>query len=335
MTPTQSMRRSSLRHTQRGVNLIEIMVAMVIGLFLVMGATTLYVNTRKSSDVDDSIARMQETARYAMSVIETDVRMANNWGLKKDGSNFDNGNSNSNAVTGATASNRYGGMTANSLEPSTGNTCGLGTATNVDRYVEATDSSFPFTTSCPPSPGNASGTADTLIVRRVNSATSAADSNFLQVCSTRTAATIISDSSATCQNGEIHNLSTNIYYINLGSDQSSSFPSLRRKVLVSGKVFNDVEVIPGIEDFQVELGWDNSASDSAGAVRYVSPNALPAGGRIVAVRVWLLVRADQPDFTFTDTRTYSYANRVGYSPNDNFRRLLMSRTFFIRNVTGT
>ena len=51
-------------------------------------------------------------------------------------------------------------------------------------------------------------------------------------------------------------------------------------MLVSGKVFNDVEVIPGIEDFQVELGWDNSASDSAGAVRYVSPNALPAGGRV-------------------------------------------------------
>ncbi len=342
----------SLYH-QRGVNLIEIMVAMVIGLFLVVGASTLYVNTKKTSDVDDAIARMQETARYAMSIIESDVRMANYWGLKKDGSSFTNANSLNTTVTGTTTSNKFGGMTAASLEPTTGNTCGNGYATKVEAYLEATNNDYPFTATCPASPTSASASADTLTVRRASTPTSSADGQYLQICSTRTTATLINDATATCSNGEIHNLSVNLYYVDRGSDQNTKYPSLRRKTLGSGKTFSDVEVIPGVEDIQIELGWDDSSDvmNSIGAVRYVQPgNTVLSSGRIVAVRIWLLIRAEQPDYSFKETRTYSYADRMTntvsdlnaggadgamYAPRDNYRRLLVSRTIYIRNVTGT
>jgi type IV pilus assembly protein PilW len=349
MTRVLSMRRTDLPHTQRGVNLIEIMVAMVIGLFLVMGATTLYVSTRKTSDVDDSIARLQETARYAMSVIESDVRMANYWGMMKDGANFDNKDANTNVAAGANA-------TALGASTST-NYCGDHYATDTENYLEATNNDYGIKnngiTQCTAGYA-ASASADTLTIRRAATATSTASANQLQVCSTHKGSSVIKSSTATCQNGEIHNLVTNGYYIDQQSDQGSTVPSLRRKTLGAGPSFADTEIIPGVEDMQIELGWDdgNGQSDSAGAVRYGSPSTLPAGGRIVAVRVWLLIRAEQADSTFTDTRTYSYADRTGtavnnlngsatgadgkkYAPNDNFRRLLVSRTFFIRNVTGT
>jgi len=60
MNAHQQLTQASMPQLQRGVNLVEIMVAMVIGLFLVLGATTLYVNTKKTSDVDDAIARLHK-----------------------------------------------------------------------------------------------------------------------------------------------------------------------------------------------------------------------------------------------------------------------------------
>jgi len=161
---------------------------------------------------------------------------------------------------------------------------------------------------------------------------------------------------------EIHDLVVNTYYVDQQSDQSTSIPSLRRKQLGTICVgascvpgFNDVEIIPGVEDMQIQFGWapqsTSTALPTSGAVIY-----LPAGNaglaqqnsQIVSVRIWLLVRAESRDATFTDSRQYSYGTRTGtgttnnlndtsaktskYVPSDNFRRILVSRTFFIRNV---
>ncbi len=334
------------RHKQLGINLIEIMVAMTIGLFLVLGATTLYVNSKKTADVDDSIARLQETARYAMSVIETDVRMANYWGIKKDGADFENKDSNL-ALPAGTNSSALGTSAAS-------NYCGSVYATDTERYLDATNNRYTF--NCTANAPGASTSADTLTVRRVSTAATPASGTRLQVCSTRRTATMTKSAATTCANGEIHNVMVNGYYIDQGSDQSSSVPSLRRKTLIDGPDFQDVEIIPGVEDMQIEFGWDNSNTDAAGVVRYLQPedvalfNGTAPAGRIVSVRVWLLIRAETADSTYRDTRTYSYADRTGtavsnlntvgartaqYAPNDNFRRLLVSRTFFVRNATGT
>jgi len=61
---------------QRGFTLVELMVALTIGLFLVGAVSTLFVNTRGSFDYASEIARIQETGRFALSTIARDVRMA-------------------------------------------------------------------------------------------------------------------------------------------------------------------------------------------------------------------------------------------------------------------
>jgi hypothetical protein len=53
---------------------------------------------------------------------------------------------------------------------------------------------------------------------------------------------------------------------------------------------------------------------------------------VVAVRVWIRVRAQEPETGFVDDRTYNYGSTVDYQPKDNFRRTLMSRTIFLRNT---
>ncbi len=65
----------------RGTGLVELMVAMMIGLFLILGAVTLYIQSRQSYRTIEAVARLQEKARYALDVLETDIRTANHWGL--------------------------------------------------------------------------------------------------------------------------------------------------------------------------------------------------------------------------------------------------------------
>ena len=74
-THRQSLRSVS-RYCQRGVSLIELMVAMTIGAVLIFGATQVYVNSRNAYGANEGVSRLQETARYAVSVIEPDVRMS-------------------------------------------------------------------------------------------------------------------------------------------------------------------------------------------------------------------------------------------------------------------
>lgn len=345
------------RHYSRGVNLIEIMVAMTIGLFLVLGATTLYVNSKKTADVDDATARLQETARYALSVLETEVRMANYWGLAKDGSNFgnsatqelvddsDTGNPDTDDVSKALNSNTTGVKN-----------CGDAFAYDVEKYIEASNNSYPL--SCAAASPGALATADTLTVRRAATSVTTRDNNKLQICANRNHLSLLASSAMTCDAGnEIHDLITNTYYIDRGSDQSSSYPSLRRKQLVGGLTITDQEIIPGVEDMQVQLGWappNSQGYPTSDAVMYLQPgNAALAqsGSQIIAVRVWLLIRAETSDSTFTDSKIYTYAGRTTtpvtadltsttdatkqYAPQDHFRRLLVSRTFFVRNAVGT
>ena len=66
---------------QRGVSLIELMVALLISLFLLLGAVTVFNQSQSTYRASEGVARLQETARLAMDVVETDIRMANFWGM--------------------------------------------------------------------------------------------------------------------------------------------------------------------------------------------------------------------------------------------------------------
>ena len=55
---------------QQGLSLVELMVALTISVVLIFGATQVYVDSRNAYNVNESIARLQENARYAMSVID-------------------------------------------------------------------------------------------------------------------------------------------------------------------------------------------------------------------------------------------------------------------------
>lgn len=68
------------RRAQRGIGVIELMVAMVLGLFLLGGTLTLFSTNKKTYEVNDDLSRLQENARFAMEFLARDIRMAGYFG---------------------------------------------------------------------------------------------------------------------------------------------------------------------------------------------------------------------------------------------------------------
>jgi type IV pilus assembly protein PilW len=325
------------RARARGVSLIELLVAVTIGGLLIFGATKVYVDSRATYEVNETAARLQETARYALSVVEPDIRMSNYWGLVK-GAGIVIGQASQTATSTGVAQS-----------------CGLNYAHDLQRNLEASNNAYGL--GCAAAGAGAVVSSDTITVRRAAVAESTGTTGRLRVCSTRVFASLVTDSSGctAAPNGQVNDLVVNTYFVSRDSTHRAGLPSLRRRPLGSvGGVpafLNEEEIIPGVEDMQVQFGIDPSGTGGS-AQRYVDPSAIPSGAQIVSVRIWLLVRAENPEVGFRDTRTYQYGDRLSatgttnnlnaltaagraYVPSDNFRRLLVSRTIQLRNALGT
>ncbi len=83
MTMNNKQRRLNSRK-QKGVSLVEIMIAMLLGLVLMGGMMQVFASSRQSYKVHDAVSRMQESGRMALEIISRDSRMADFWGCLKD-----------------------------------------------------------------------------------------------------------------------------------------------------------------------------------------------------------------------------------------------------------
>lgn len=61
---------------QKGLSLIELMVALAIGMFIVLGVLYIYTSSRTSFLSNDAGARVQEDGRFAMERLTREIRMA-------------------------------------------------------------------------------------------------------------------------------------------------------------------------------------------------------------------------------------------------------------------
>lgn len=337
----------------RGLTLVELMIAMTIGLVLVGGAFKVFMDSSRTYGIHETESRLEENARYVYSVLEADIRMAGYWGYAK-------------GVSGIVGTTLQTDPAATTLAGTAASSCGTNFGTDLGTPLEGSNDSYAL--NCSAYQGHAMPSADTLTVRRASSTATAVSSNAtgpLRICSTRTNVALVNTVAACAADqtpvenspGTIRDLITHTYYVARDAASSSNVPTLWRKSLNNvGTVptFQDEEILAGVEDLQVQFGIDYTGTTGI-AQQYVDPvaaGALPSGAQIVAVRLWILIRSDALEPGFTDNRTYAYGNRstqngtvsnlasgnnagLAYQPNDHYRRLLVSRTVMIRNVLGT
>jgi len=357
----------------RGFALIELMIALAIGSTLIVSAVYLYSRGRAAYAVNESVGRLQESARYAFAVLEPDIELAGYFG-------FTNVADPIRLVSGAHPEPVFAfapqlrqlpppPASAEPIPqlPPSAHQCGRNFAVDVLTAVQGANDRYalgPARSACNPYGAGAMDGADTLTLRRVETSTAVPDAGRLQLYASRlrsqSAQLLFFDGHAPGPldaDHSVRNLVVRAYYLSRDSVDRPGWPSLRVKSLtsVTGSArFIDTEVMPGIEDFQVQFGVDSgdhdndgrpdSDTDAAGggapatagrATRYVNPDFAGLDRlKIVAVRVWLRVRADQPEPGFVDDRVYRYAG-VEYTPvaaSARYRRLLLSRSFTLRNA---
>lgn len=321
-----------------GMTLIELMVALGIGSFLMIGALTVFMQSRTTFRATEAIARLQENGRYVFDVMEPDIRMAHFWGLR----------TRAYAISGR----------ATPLDPvsalSPASDCGVNWTVNLDEAIESSNNSYGFTCSAF---GTAVGTADTLVGRRTNPdpvAPGARVANTLYVQSSRSDNSTLFTGTATPAGfldttSQTHELVVNGYYVDQTSTLSTAgnpVPSLRRKFLRRDGTLaiGDEEILPGVEDMQIQFGVDTDLADGLdrGVVdRYVNADdpildetdaAFNPDAVILSVRIWLRLRSERPENGLPADAGFVYADQNVGPFNDGFRRIVVTKTIYLRNA---
>jgi type IV pilus assembly protein PilW len=67
-----------------GMSLVELMIAMVIGLVVMLGVVQVFAASRQSYQLSEGLARVQENSRFAMDTLQRELRMAGHFGCIND-----------------------------------------------------------------------------------------------------------------------------------------------------------------------------------------------------------------------------------------------------------
>ena len=325
-----------------GLTLVEMMVALAIGSFLIIGAVQIYNQSRQAYVINESIARVQETAQFAMDMIEADLRLASNWGRTSRAFSIEGrsvpGNPDPDGLIAA-------GRT---------DLCGADWVLDLAVPVDGENNNFSLPCAAQ---GGAQAISDLITVRRASANPALPTAGRLQVQTSRSNGKLFSDGTPPPEFEGLladpldpdnpsftHNLLVSSYYVGQPDNNNliPGVPTLRRKtlaVLGGASTIVDQEVAPGVENLQVQLGVDVDGDNTVD--RYVNvgdeiynPSAAGyvPGARVLTARIWLVVRGISQEPGIVDDRDYAPGDVDLGTFDDNFRRLQVSKTILLRNA---
>lgn len=313
----------------RGFGLVELMVGLVLGTFVVAAALQTYARARDARTALDGRARLQEAARQALDLVATDLRMAGYYGL----------------------ANRP--IDADPTFAFPAKCGGPSWVTSVDRAVDGMNNRYLALANCAASGGGYAAGTDVLVLRRASavriapqrpSVASPDQARVLvvtghgggrifvpaQMGNRIPAGYATSDPVGVSPQADTRAMLVHAYYVSTGSTGAPGQPALRRKVLVAGPDVSDEEVMPGIEDLQLRFGLDD---DGNGTVdRLVDPGGVPATSRPVSVVVCLRVVAEARDPGLARQPVPGCGDRPASVATDRRPRLVVTRTVALRNA---
>jgi type IV pilus assembly protein PilW len=326
-----------------GFSLVELMVALVITLILLAGIGQIYLSSKKSFTIQDTLGRQQENGRYAVEVIAQDVRRTSYWGGNADidyisgtvGMVHDDG-------TCKTSDNSWGRMLDRPIFGKNNTNSGyvcipngnyLGSDILVVRYQA------PWQV---PSQTTPSFESNRLYLRSALTASGGALGRVFEGKDADDASNDMDlDTSTPPEPSErVAELISHGYYIGPSGStcRGSTVPSLFRVTLNENGIPEAEEIASGVERFEVRYGVDVDGDKSVDEYRCAAGTA-EAGcptmgasdwGNVVAVQFWLLTRAQCPETGYTNDTAYNMPGVAG-AFNDGYRRQLYTTTVMLRN----
>ncbi|MBV1915219.1 MAG: PilW family protein [Pseudomonadales bacterium] len=348
-----------------GFSLAELMIAMVIGLFLMGGVLQIAVSSKQNHVIGEDLTRLQENGRFALDVLTTDIRKAGYLGLS---SNV--GSVTPNVVASPApdypfdADNMIRGFQwdGTNWSPSTpSNTASLGTVVDdtdmvVVQYGDSCGGQLinPMTLANTPVQISAGNTCsivagETLVISSYTNidvfrATTVTPPTAALANIPHGAANNTSPSLGTIYgtNSEILKAQSMTYYIRNGANGAPSLWRFNNNVAASAS--NPEELVEGVEDMAILYGVDNDAmgsTDYGVADRYVSATGVIAAGgwaNVVTLRIALLMKTSSDilesaqDYTFlANTNPATVGAATAVTPGDLAARRTLSTTIQLRN----
>jgi type IV pilus assembly protein PilW len=74
--------------SSRGLSLVELMVALALGMVISIGIFEIFRSTRVTYQLDEGLARAQENGRFAMEFLSQDIRHAGHLGCRRNAKIF-------------------------------------------------------------------------------------------------------------------------------------------------------------------------------------------------------------------------------------------------------
>ena len=339
---------------QRGFTLIELMVAIAIGLFLLAGLGSLLLSNVQTRTELDKSSQQIENGRYALQLLSDEFELAGFYG--PSGSTTFNTVAPPVACPAAVSDLGYTSVASPGTSTVPFPIYALSAAPSCISNVKANTALVVVSrvSTSPTAVGSLAATETYL-----QNSGCASDANpFTVAAGVASNFTLLQKDCVAANPGELRKVMQRIYFISTCNEcGTDTHPTLKVAEFVNGAV-TVTPLVEGIENFQVDYGIDMDGNGSPDC--YVSdPNSPPAAqidpavcpqtspaydwtvaasnwSNVVTVRIHLLARNLDTSAGWSDTRTYDMGLGTGtVGPfNDAIKRHVYSSVSRLINVSG-
>jgi type IV pilus assembly protein PilW len=329
-----------------GFSLIELMIAMVVGLILIGGVFQVYLNTKNTYRTQEALGRVQETGRFALDMLNRGIRQADFWGCMQ--SNDPGSIVSSLDPTKTTEDHDFTGggiegVDGGDTDPDTLILRGAsGVGVGIFGKMNSTSATLKVTAPSGLQEGQIvllsdCESGDIFQITNINDQNSSGGS-----CSSEDKATgnckeqVVHNSgqgspgnSASCGTGNKHCLSKEY------DENAQVFLPYKTTYNVAAStgglpnLMRDGQpLLEGVENLQILYGVDSG--DNGAANQYVAAGVGVDWNNVVSIRYAVLVRSIEPALPAADSKTHDLLG-TSITTNDRFLRAVFSDTVTIRN----
>lgn len=320
---------------QNGFSLLEVFIALAIGLVIFAGVLSIFVGMRTTVGETSSYGELQENGRFAISVLSDDLLRQDFWGDYTGSINL----ASITPVPAAPAGECIGGGINNGTFPLA-----------VGHFRTLWGETVTSTSIMGGCRTDAKIGSDVLQLKRVVAIplvdgagvpiVIAPAGNFYFASNANNGAMFAAGAVPTIKNARVWEYQHHIYYVRNETQGSNTVPVLMQGQLSSTLSF--APIIDGIEMIRFEYGIDAQIDPTVAGYGIVDAY-IPASGmtntlwdnatsRIIAVKIYVLARGIQEDKKYENKNTYKLGG-FDYKVDDNYRRLLFSSTVTLYNAS--
>ncbi|MDN5850751.1 MAG: PilW family protein [Nitrococcus sp.] len=332
------MARQSFPKYTSGFSLVEIMVALTLSLLLLGAVLQVFMSAKASYRMNEGLARLQETGRFAANILAGDIRMAGYQGcmtldkiepnvIVEDPPNDLNLYDSAHILLGENdlaATNTLGAVTGSDSLTIRGASAvnahltGNMDSDNANIQIDGNPAGFEaddilMITDC----------ADADIFR----ATNVSNPDGKITIAHASGNTVNRLSKAYQSDAQVMAFESTTYYVaDSNRDNEAGDPIYSLYVQQLG---DTVELVAGVENMQVLYGVDTDADGSVD--NYANAGAVADFTNVLSVRVALLVSSVAPATTQADTATYTLLDETVDPANGRYLRNVFTFTATARN----